>query len=120
MVLAKLKTGRHAAEAGRIQQGLRELNRPGTRLYTVGVDAGLPEGNWEFVIVADFEDTAAYQGYDRDAAHNQLRARLAPMVINWPGRSSHCPTPRRGGSTAAQTRPEPSSDTSLSDVAQRL
>ncbi|MCH9730506.1 MAG: Dabb family protein [Actinomycetia bacterium] len=80
VVLAKLKTGYDAAEVERIQQGLRELNCPGTRRYTVGSDAGLREGNWDFVIVADFEDTAAYQGYDGDAAHNELRARLAPMI----------------------------------------
>lgn len=80
VVLAKLKTGYDAAEVERIQQGLRELNCPGTRRYTVGSDAGLREGNWDFVIVADFEDIAAYQGYDGDAAHNQLRARLAPMI----------------------------------------
>lgn len=32
------------------------------------------------MIVADFEDTAAYRGYDEDAEHNELRARLAPFI----------------------------------------
>ena len=80
VVLAKLKTGYDVAEVEQIQQGLRNLDCPGTRLYTVGSDAGLREGNWDFVIVADFEDTAAYQGYDEDTEHNRLRSRLAPFI----------------------------------------
>ena len=80
VVLAKLKDGYDAAELAQIQQGLRELNCPGTVAYSVGSDAGLREGNWDFVIVADFSDVEAYRGYDADAEHNALRARLAPMV----------------------------------------
>lgn len=80
VVLAKLKDGHDAAEVARIQEGLRGLDLPGTLTYTVGTDAGLREGNWDFVIVADFTDVEAYRGYDSDAEHNALRARLAPMV----------------------------------------
>ena len=80
VVLAKLKDGYDAAELAQIQQGLRELNCPGTVAYSVGSDAGLREGKWDFVIVADFTDVDAYRGYDADAEHNALRARLAPMV----------------------------------------
>ena len=80
VVLAKLTAGYDRAEVEQIQQCLAELNLPGTRDFTIGTDIGLRDGNWDFVIVADFEDTAAYQGYDGDAAHNQLRARLAPMI----------------------------------------
>lgn len=80
VVLAKLKTGYDTGEVERIQQGLRDLNCPGTQRYTVGSDAGLREGNWDFVIVADFEDAAAYRGYDEDAEHNRLRSRLAPFI----------------------------------------
>lgn len=46
----------------------------------MGSDVGLREGNWDFVIVADFVNAAAYQGYDEDVEHNQLRARLAPFI----------------------------------------
>ena len=80
VVLAKLKTGYDVAEVEQIQHGLRNLNCPGTLRYTVGSDAGLREGNWDFVIVADFEDAASYQGYDEDAEHNRLRSRLAPFI----------------------------------------
>ena len=80
VVLAKLTAGYDTAEVDRIQNGLRALNCPGTVRYTVGTDAGLREGNWDFVIVADFEDVAAYRGYDEDPAHNELRSRLAPFI----------------------------------------
>ena len=36
--------------------------------------------NWSFAIVADFADEASYRGYDEDAEHNRLRARLLPMA----------------------------------------
>jgi Stress responsive A/B Barrel Domain len=80
VVLAKLKPGYDSAAITDIQEGLRNLDCPGTVRYTVGDDAGLRDGNWDFVIVADFVDVAAYRGYDEDATHNALRARLAPMV----------------------------------------
>jgi hypothetical protein len=80
VVLAKLKAGHDAAEVADIQHGLRNLNCPGTVQYTIGSDAGLRDGNWDFVIVADFADEQSYRGYDEDAEHNRLRARLAPMV----------------------------------------
>jgi hypothetical protein len=80
VVLAKLKAGYDVDEVEAIQSGLRNLNLPGTVGYSVGFDAGLREGNWDFVIVADFADAAAYHAYDADAAHNELRSRLAPFV----------------------------------------
>ncbi|VEG55162.1 Stress responsive A/B Barrel Domain-containing protein [Mycolicibacterium aurum] len=80
VVLAKLVNGYDADEVTAIQDGLRNLQTPGTVRYTIGTDAGLRDGNWDFVIVADFEDVAAYRAYDDDAAHNALRARLAPFV----------------------------------------
>lgn len=80
VVLAKLKADHDAAEVEAIQQGLRDLDCPGTLQYTIGSDAGLRAGNWDFVIVADFTDEHAYRAYDEDAEHNVLRARFAPMV----------------------------------------
>jgi hypothetical protein len=78
VVLVKLAAGHDAAEVAAIQDGLRALGCPGTVSYTVGDDLGLRDGNWSFAVVADFADEASYRGYDADAAHNALRARLAP------------------------------------------
>jgi hypothetical protein len=80
VVLAKLKPGYDTVEVAQIQEGLRNMNLPGTQRYTIGDDAGLRDGNWDFIIVADFSDVAAYRGYDEDAEHNRLRARLAPFI----------------------------------------
>ncbi|MBX7434494.1 Dabb family protein [Mycobacterium sp. Y57] len=79
VVLAKLTPGYDAAELDDIQGCLRNLNCPGTRHYSVGTDARLRDGNWDFAIVADFCDVAAYRGYDEDAEHNRVRARLAVL-----------------------------------------
>lgn len=80
VVLAKLKSDHDVAEVRKIQDELRGLNIPGTVSYTIGSDAGLRDGNWDFVIVADFADVDAYRVYDADEAHNALRARLAVFV----------------------------------------
>ncbi len=80
VVLAKLSPGYDTAELQQFQEGLLNLNLPGTQRVTVGTDAGLREGNWDFAIVADFDDVAAYRCYDEDAEHNRLRARLAALV----------------------------------------
>ena len=63
-----------------LQEGLRNLDCPGTLSYTVGDDLGLREGNWSFAIVADFADKDSYQAYDQDAEHNRIRARIAAMA----------------------------------------
>lgn len=80
VVLAKLKPGYDAAELRSIQQELYELNCAGTVRMTAGIDAGLRDGNWDFVIVADFTDADAFHGYDRDEAHNRVRARLVQIA----------------------------------------
>ena len=80
VVLIKLKPDHDAAAVAEIQEGLRGLDCPGTVSYTLGNDLGLREGNWNVAIVADFDDEDSYRAYDLDAAHNQLRARIAPMA----------------------------------------
>jgi len=80
VVMVRLKPGQDPAEIAEIQDGFRNLNCPGTLSYTLGDDLGLRDGNWDFAIVADFEDEAAYRVYDQDAEHNRGRARLAPLT----------------------------------------
>jgi stress responsive alpha/beta barrel protein len=80
VVLVKLKPGVDPVEVAATQQDFLDLKCPGTLNYTLGDDLGLREGNWSFAIVADFTDADAYRGYDVDAAHNQARARLAPLA----------------------------------------
>lgn len=77
VVLVELKPDADLAAVASIQDGLRALDCPGTVSYTLGDDLGLRDGNWSFAIVADFENEAAYRGYDEDAEHNRLRGLLA-------------------------------------------
>lgn len=50
--------------------------------YRFGPDAGLAEGNWDFVVVADFADEAAYLVYRDHPVHQGLIAeKIAPIVV---------------------------------------
>ena len=49
--------------------------------YEFGPDAGLAEGNFDFVVVADFDDEAAYGRYASHPAHVALiRDRIRPFI----------------------------------------
>jgi hypothetical protein len=51
------------------------------RRYQFGNDAGLAEGNFDFAVVADFDDVAAYQIYAQHDAHQTLIAeRIRPIL----------------------------------------
>ena len=54
---------------------------PEIREYTIGTDAGVNEGNYDLVIVADFDDVEAYLVY-RDHADHQavIREHIAPIL----------------------------------------
>ena len=48
---------------------------------TVGVDAGLREGNYDVVVVADFADEERYRAYDQDPRHVALvHDTIAPLL----------------------------------------
>lgn len=54
---------------------------PEIRRYEFGPDAGLREGNWDFVVVGDFDDVDAYQRYAGEATHQALIAEhIAPNI----------------------------------------
>jgi hypothetical protein len=55
----------------RVQTELRTLPplMTGLRAYHCGPDAGLVAGNYDFAVVADFEDTASYLAYRDHPAH---------------------------------------------------
>jgi hypothetical protein len=59
---------------------LKAIPFAGLTGMTIGVDAGLREGNAGAAVVSDFEDEASYRAYDADAEHNRVRRELAPMV----------------------------------------
>jgi quinol monooxygenase YgiN len=61
---------RVADELDALRPMLSELS--GFRSYQVGPDAGLVEGNFDFAVVADFEDTGSYLAYRDHPAHRAV------------------------------------------------
>lgn len=51
------------------------------RDYRFGPDAGLAEGNWDFAIVADFDDEAGYFTYRDHEAHPALIVDVLRPII---------------------------------------
>jgi Stress responsive A/B Barrel Domain len=50
---------------------------PGVRAYHAGPDAGLIEGNFDFAVVADFDDAESYLAYRDHPAHRDIIARYS-------------------------------------------
>jgi heme-degrading monooxygenase HmoA len=50
---------------------------PGLRSYHAGADAGLIEGNFDFAVVADFDDADSYLAYRSNAEHQDIIRRLS-------------------------------------------
>ena len=66
-----------------LMEGLRALPSlvPEIRTYSFGLDAGLVEGNFDLVVVADFDDVDGYLAYAANADHQALLAdRIKPFV----------------------------------------
>jgi len=78
--MAKLKDGYDKAAMEQVMEDLRSLDLPGMLQYTLGLDAGLRDGNWDFVIVCDLADIDSYRTYDSDEKHNEIRGRLGKQV----------------------------------------
>lgn len=65
-----------------IEGELRKLAAlPMVRGYQFGPDAGLAEGNFDYVLVADFDDRAGYEAYAVDPTHQAvLTGHLRPNI----------------------------------------
>ncbi|MEM7095471.1 MAG: Dabb family protein [Actinomycetota bacterium] len=50
--------------------------------FSHGPDAGLVDGNWDYTVVADFEDAPAYGVYANDADHLALIADVIKPAIS--------------------------------------
>jgi hypothetical protein len=59
---------------------------PQIRDYKIGTDLGLVEGNWQAVVVADFDDEDDWRTYSQDSTHLQIIAdRMKPIVAERAG-----------------------------------
>lgn len=73
-------TGDQVAE---LQRSLGELPAviPELRDYRTGSDAGLAPGNWDFVVVADVDDVAAWHTYIDHPAHQRVLVELLRPIL---------------------------------------
>jgi antibiotic biosynthesis monooxygenase (ABM) superfamily enzyme len=49
---------------------------PGLRAYHAGPDAGIVEGNFDYAVVADFDDADSYLAYRNNPEHQDIIRRL--------------------------------------------
>jgi len=69
-----------------VAQPLEDLRRLPDRIdtlrgFTVGLDAGVNEGNFDIVVVADFEDREGYATYRDHPEHLRVaREQLGPLI----------------------------------------
>jgi quinol monooxygenase YgiN len=50
---------------------------PGVRSYKAGPDAGITEGTFDFAVVGDFDDVAAYLAYRDNPEHQDIIRRFS-------------------------------------------
>jgi hypothetical protein len=66
-----------------LSRGLARLAQsiPEVSTYSYGRDLGLREGNFDFAVVADFENAEAFSGYVNHPDHQAfIRDQLTPVV----------------------------------------
>ena len=83
VVMMRLTDEATEADRAAIVDGLRALPDliPEIRSYSVGTDAGLAEGNFELVVVGDFDDDEGYTAYATNADHQAVIAlRIRPFL----------------------------------------
>jgi Stress responsive A/B Barrel Domain len=74
-----------AEQKQQVQTELRALPplMTGLRSYHAGPDAGLMTGNFDFAVVADFEDAESYRAYRDHPAHRAVIAEcIAPIRLD--------------------------------------
>ena len=83
IVLVKLKEGVQPEQLDEIETALSNWRSPDRRGFTFARDLGLRQDNMTFAVIAEFEDTEAYDRYDTDIEHNRIRAELiGPIAVS--------------------------------------
>ncbi|HVL94118.1 MAG TPA: Dabb family protein [Acidimicrobiales bacterium] len=81
-VVFRWRLGIPSGDVDEVTAALRRLPStiPELRAYHVGRDAGLTGGNWDFAVVADFDDAAGWRAYLDHPAHQEALARIRAMA----------------------------------------
>jgi hypothetical protein len=83
VVMFRWKPETKPAQLESLERALARLPSlcPTIRRYRFGRDAGLADGNFDFAVVADFDDAAGWRDYRVNADHQQLIAEhIAPIT----------------------------------------
>ena len=83
VVMLRWKPESTPEERGAVETGLLALPGliPEIRGYTIGRDAQVNEGNYDLVVVADFDTVDGYLAYRDNADHQAvIRERIAPIL----------------------------------------
>lgn len=85
VVMMQLSNEASDADITAIIDGLETLPGlvPELRNYSVGLDAGLVEGNYHLVLIADFDDEDGFARYNSNDDHKAVLAeRIRPFVTS--------------------------------------
>lgn len=85
VVMMQLTAESTNEDAAAIVAGLETLPGlvPDIRSYSIGRDAGLAEGNFDIVLVADFDDEAGFRAYSENPDHIAvITERIRPVLAN--------------------------------------
>lgn len=74
VTLVDFKQDAPADQSAKAAQRLLQLRCHGMHHLDAGIDLGLQDGNATFGVICDFETPEAYNVYDADALHNEIRA----------------------------------------------
>ncbi len=83
VVLFRWKEGTTEEAKQAVRDDLADLSNAiaGVRRYEYGDDAGLVDGNFDFAVVADFDDADGFTAYAQHSLHQALiRERIAPHL----------------------------------------
>ncbi|MGH8991607.1 MAG: Dabb family protein [Acidimicrobiia bacterium] len=83
VVMVKFRDDATDEQKQALRDGLATMPEqiPEVRAYRFGDDAGLSPGNFDLVVVADFEDSDAFLTYRDHPAHQKLVADLLRPII---------------------------------------
>jgi stress responsive alpha/beta barrel protein len=76
VVVFRWKSGTTPAQLDALERALAEMPKRVSQIrrYRFGRDAGLAQGNFDFAVVADFDDADGWRAYWADAFHQRLIA----------------------------------------------
>jgi hypothetical protein len=81
VTMMKFKAGTGARQVADLTAALAVLRIDGMVSLVSGQDMGLRAGNWDYALIADLVDQAAYDRYDSNQEHNRIRRDLAGPIL---------------------------------------